>query len=159
MASPLLSAWSWPYCTVTVEDVGGLLTPPEIVVVLGRLKNRPAPPRRMIRCVPRTSYASPNRGPNSRTGHLYVAFGTPLWPGRNRPSVRFPAFGTSVPIAELELGPRNSPVSGFIAWRALPLHGYTLFAHPATNRTGAAASVHWSGRKFDACPSSSYCAC
>ena len=42
------------------------------------------------------------------------------WPARNRPLVRLPVFGTIAPIDAVEFGPRNWPVSGFIAWRLVP---------------------------------------
>ena len=67
---------------------------------------------------------------------------------------RTPVFGS---IAEL--GPSSCPVNGFSAWRFVPVHGFALLTHPAAYRTGAVANVYWSGRKFDACRSLSYCAC
>ena len=36
---------------------------------------------------------------------------------------RLPVPGTSVPTAALVFGPRNWPVTGFMAWRLFPVHG------------------------------------
>ena len=47
------------------------------------------------------------------------------WPAWNRPLVVLPVFGTSVPIATVVFGPSNWPVSGFSAWRFVPVHGLT----------------------------------
>ena len=46
--------------------------------------------------------------------------------------VGLPELGTSVPIASVEFGPSNWPVTGFIACRLVPEHGSTPFAQPAT---------------------------
>ena len=41
----------------------------------------------------------------------------------NRPLEAVPEPGTSVPTAAVVFGPRNWPVSGFIAWRLVPVQG------------------------------------
>ena len=43
------SDWSCAYCAVTVDELGGLFTPPESAVVNGRSKKRPKPPRTIER--------------------------------------------------------------------------------------------------------------
>jgi hypothetical protein len=81
------------------------------------------------------------------------------WPCRINPFVVLPVFGTSVPIASVEFGPRNCPVTGSCACRLVPVHGNTPFAHPATYNRGAAARVQRSGKKLDACPIVSWGGC
>ena len=88
----------------------------------GRSKNLPAPPRNTNRCVPLMSYAKPRRGAGAIDGHLYPVFTMPS-PPTKIPLVALPVFGTSWPIASVEVGPRNSPVSGCMACRFVPLHG------------------------------------
>ena len=53
-------------------------------------------------------------------------------PAANTPLVRVPVLGTRVPIAAAEFGPRNWRVSGFMAWRLVPVHG--LMMDPETGR-------------------------
>ena len=45
------------------------------------------------------------------------------WPATKMPLVGLPVFGTIAPIASVEFGPRNCPVTGFIAWRLVPEQG------------------------------------
>src|SRR2546422_1925031 len=75
MVSPPPRFCSCAYCAVTVADVGGLFTPPDRVVVYGRSKNSPAPPRSTIVCLPLMSYAMPKRGATARPGQLNVPSG------------------------------------------------------------------------------------
>ena len=73
----------------------------------------------------------PNRGAAASAGHLKFVSVMPC-PDWNRPLVRFPELGTIAPIASVVFGPRNWPVTGFMAWRFVPVHGDTPFAQPAT---------------------------
>ena len=56
----------------------------------------------------------PKRGPNTSHGHVYVVLAMP-WPDRKMPLVELPVPGTTAPMASVEFGPRNWPVSGFFA--------------------------------------------
>ena len=76
-------------------------------------------------------------------------------PDRNSPFSGLPVFGTIVPMAAAEPAPRSWPVSGFLAWRLVPEHGFALLTQPAAYNTGAWPWLHFSGRKFDAWPSES----
>src|SRR5215510_485334 len=100
----------------------------------------------------------PNRGAIARNGHVYVVFAMPC-PESTSPFVGFPVPGTMAPIDRFENGPSSSPVTGFIACRFAPEHGFTLPTHPAAYNNGAAPRLHLSTRKFDTCPSESYCGC
>src|SRR5204862_3301264 len=100
---------------------------------------------------PGRSYATPNRGAAPSAGCRYVESGMPC-PACTNPFVTVPVLGTIVPTASVLFGPRNWPVNGFIAWRLVPVHGYTPLAQPATYNTGAAERFHWSGKKFDDWP-------
>ena len=55
------------------------------------------------------------------------------WPDWNNPFVRLPVFGTSVPIASVEFGPRNWPVRG--------IHRLTVGARARIHAVGAAGDV------------------
>jgi hypothetical protein len=93
----------------------------------------------------------PNRGASASLGQMKFVSEIPS-PWRIRPLVGLPVFGTSVPMASVEFGPRNCPVRGFRAWRLAPEQGNTPFAQPATYNTGASDWLHRSGKKFEACP-------
>src|SRR5262245_11211119 len=112
---------NWEYCAVIVADVGGLFTPPDKVLVYGRSKKSPDPPRKTRVCRPLTSYAMPNRGATAIVGQLNVPLGIPP-SASTRPFSMSPVPGTTVPIASELLGPRFWPVFGLTATRLLPEH-------------------------------------
>ena len=64
----------------------------------------------------------PKRGATATAGHSKAVLVMP-WPATKMPLVALPVFGTIAPIAVVEFGPRNCPVTGFIAWRLVPVHG------------------------------------
>ena len=109
------SVCNWPKRSVTDRRDGRIEHLREDGVPDGRSKYSPPPPRSTIRCRPVRSYAMPNRGATPSAG-LKVGRDRecPGRPGPDRWSV-LPLFGTMVPIASVVFGPRNWPVSGFIA--------------------------------------------
>ena len=121
---------SWPLRTVTLRIDGGFVTWPKIELPSGRSKYIPTPPRDDHRLSARDviGRAEPRSEPSA--GHVYVVSAMP-WPDCIRPFVRLPVLATSVPIATVELGPRNWPVTGFFACRFVPVQVVAPFAQPA----------------------------
>ena len=64
----------------------------------------------------------PKRGAKPMSGHSNAVFVMPC-PATKMPFVELPVLGTIAPMAMVEPGPRNWPLTGFIAWRFVPEQG------------------------------------